>query len=212
MKAAQKEATKLLLSWAEDFARKESAYVSSVSGMPDAFLGAKDVHTLKLLHCKKPMFRMMEILTTAKVGRVSLILIGETVVPRVSIKLGKKASKCSPDKFIEEMWMNLFAISGYGQYFVSAAASKSALEAVLPAFTTVLASIRADVTNAVTKALLDKRVTDPVKLKLEKKHALTKARVIREIRGIVRMNQKYLSKDILGDIWDELVCSEIMES
>jgi hypothetical protein len=143
-------------------------------------------------------------LLNSRVTRVSLMLVGEQPMPRVQLKHGKRRFTVDP--------YNLLS-SGLGTLLrVGWTVSMTLADALGPVLKTELAPLQADVTNAVSKALVDEEITKSIKDKLAKKREVAKISALLQVKELFRNVQGLVSKDDIVQAWDEVMVSDVMDS
>ncbi len=154
------------------------------------------------------LLRSVRKLSKATVVSAKLTLAGVQPIPKVTVRYpdGKK-------QVLEPGHLLLGSVmAGEFQNMWAHNYPTAVLRGLGHLFDAVLAPVRADVANAVSKAMADERVTGPIKERLAKKHALERAQMIQSLKDSFRAAQRTLTKEEVMQAWDETVCSAVMES
>jgi hypothetical protein len=151
----------------------------------------------------------LDTLMRSRVARVSLLLVGEQPVPRVQMACGKRRYTLEPYRLTESALEVLMRLDSNQRWNFPV---KPLLDALEPLLQPHLASVRADVTNAVATALVDDRLVGPVKDKLAKQRELARLNAVEAVKHQFRNVQHLLSKEDVTRAWDEVLVARVMES
>lgn len=188
------------------WARKEARARFAVGSPSDA---AVRRHVEEKMALFPGVLLSLDTLMRSRVARTTLLLVGEQPVPRVQMACGKRRYTLEPYRLTESALEVLMRLDSNQRWHFPVSGLLKDLEPLLEA---PLATVRADVANSVAMALVDERLTRPIKDKLAKQREQARLNAVEQVKHQFRNVQHLLTREEILHAWDEVIVQKVMES